>query len=257
VRATVKPVPTITTATPVCNVAGTAFEVSYTPTFLSVITSDIGTVDMANNRITGIPSGQTVTITATLNGCTATTTATQICIVPCTTPDAGPDFTICLPKTTLDLADAPVGHVWVTSSSATINASTGEITGLTTTGVYIFTLQKEGDPTCSNEMTVTVTNGDVPNVLCNDGSTSVTLEAPANLTNVIWFSMDGTEVGTGNSLIVTSNTGGLADGTEAYYYIGEDGSASGCAVELCCPVKFITQDCCPTPNCVGVTVIKN
>lgn len=191
---------------------------------------------------------------------TATLTPT-VCTPTCVTPDAGADFTICLPKTTLDLTDAPSGNEWmaVTGNPATavINATTGVITGMTATGVYSFRLQKTGDATCSDVMTVTVTNGEAPNVLCNDGSTSVTLEAPANLTNVKWYSMDGTEVGAGNSLIVTSNTGGLADGTEAYYYIGEDGTASGCAVELCCPVKFLTQDCCPTPNCAGVTVIKN
>lgn len=179
----------------------------------------------------------------------------------CVTPDAGADYAICLPKTTFNLTDASVINEWVAESgnpaNAVVDATTGVITGMTSTGVYTFRLQKIGDPTCSSTMTITVSNGDAPNVLCNDGSTSLTLDAPANLTNVVWYNMDGTEVGTGNSLIVTSNTGGLDDGTEAYYYIGEDGTASGCDVELCCPIKFLTQDCCPTPNCGTVTVIKN
>ena len=69
--------------------------------------------------------------------------------------------------------------------------------------------------------------------------------------------MAGTQVGTGATLVVTSNTVGLSDGTEAFYYVGQSTTLNGCDVELCCPVKFITQACCPTPNCGAITVIKN
>ena len=170
-------------------------------------------------------------------------------------------MTICLPKTTLDLADAPAGTTWSVGSgnpaAATINATTGVITGLTVVGTYKFVLSQTADATCKDEMQIIVTNGDVSITLCSDGSTSYTLIAQANLTNVVWYNMAGQQVGTGANLIVTSNTSGLADGSEAFYFVGQDGTASGCDVQLCCPVKFITQNCCPVPNCVGVTVVKN
>lgn len=203
-------------------------------------------------------------IDVTNSGATQTQSvdAPATCSTPtCTTPNAGADVTICLPKTTLDLTDAASGNEWVVVAGnpavATINATTGAITGMTATGVYSFRLQKISDATCSDVMTITVTNGDTPIILCNDGSTNYTLTAPTNLTNVVWYNTTGTQVGTGANLIVTSNTTGLSDGSEAFYYIGEDGTASGCDVQLCCPVKFLTQTCCSTPNCGNVTVKKN
>lgn len=179
----------------------------------------------------------------------------------CNKPNAGENQSICLPKTTLKLKDAPAGTEWITAPSgnpaaATIDPTNGEITGMITAGIYTFILQNTGETTCNDEMTVTVTEGEQSTALCNDGSASYTLVAQANLNNVKWYSMDGTEVGTGNSLIVSSNTSGMEDGSEAYYFVGEDTSTGNCIVELCCPVKFISQNCCPTPNCLSVTIIK-
>ena len=130
---------------------------------------------------------------------------------------------------------------------------------MTAVGTYKFRLQKTGDATCFDEIQITQTAGDAAVALCNDGSTSYILTAQTGLTNVIWYNMAGTQVGTGATLIVKSTTVGLEDGTEAFYYVGQstDPATSGCDVELCCPVKFITQACCPIPNCGTVTVIKN
>jgi hypothetical protein len=169
-------------------------------------------------------------------------------------------MTICLPKTSLNLSDAITGTEWVAvagnPATAVINATTGVITGMTVTGTYKFRLQKTGDATCSDEMQVVVTLGDAVIILCNDGSTSYTLVSQPSYSNVIWYNMAGVQVGTGTSLIVKSTTLGLEDGSEAYYYVGTN-TIDGCAGELCCPVKFMTQSCCPFPNCKNVTVVKN
>ncbi|MEZ4913236.1 MAG: hypothetical protein R2798_04175 [Chitinophagales bacterium] len=94
-----------------------------------------------------------------------------------------------------------------------------------------------------------------PVQICNDGVDSVTLEAEAGTTNVVWYNSSDVQVGTGSQLIVTSATPGMEDGSDSYYYTAND--ANGCAGALCCPVAIETIDCCPAPQCVGVTITKN
>jgi hypothetical protein len=221
----------------------------------------------AGNTASVTPSGLVTGMSADgvygfiATGLCATTVDVAKVSCSCVAPNAGPDFTVCLPKTSANLVDAPSGYTWVAGvgnpAAASIQATSGVIAGMSTAGIYKFVLQKIGEATCFDEVFVTVSNGETPIVLCNDGSTSYTVVAQSGLTNVVWYNMAGTQVGTGSTLIVTSNTTGLADGTEAFYYVGQNGTASGCDIELCCPVKFLTQTCCPTPNCVGVTIIKN
>ena len=211
--------------------------------------------------ITGMTTDGTYTFTATFGTCTATVDVSKTtCAVNCVTPNAGADFTMCLPKTTTNLTDATSGYEWVAvagnPAAATINATTGVIFGMTAVGTYKFRLQKTGDATCFDEIQITLTNGDAVIMLCNDGSTSYTLLAQPGYTNIVWYNMAGVQVGTGTSMIVKSTTLGLEDGSEAYYYQGTN-TTDGCAGELCCPVKFMTQSCCPIPNCKTVTVIKN
>ena len=210
--------------------------------------------------ITGMTTNGVYQFIATFGtGCTANVDVVKITCA-CIAPNAGADFTICLPKTTANLIDAKSGYEWVIGignpATASIHASTGVITGMTATGTYKFILRKIGEATCFDEIQIIVSNGDTPIILCNDGSTYYTLTAPSGLTNVIWYNMAGVQVRTGVNLVVKSTTNGLEDGTEAFYYVGQNGTLSGCDVELCCPVKFLTQICCPRPNCVGVTVIK-
>ena len=215
----------------------------------------------ASGLITGMNTDGSYSFSASFGGCTSTIIVEKItCSPTCTAPNAGADVTICLPKTSLNLTDAATGTEWVAVSgnpaTAIINATTGVITGMTVTGTYKFRLQKTGDATCSDEMQVIVTAGDAVIMLCNDGSTVYTLIAQSGYTNVVWYNMAGVQVGTGTNLVVSATTVGLEDGSEAYYYEGTN-STDGCAGELCCPVKFMTQSCCPLPNCKTVTVIKN
>ena len=216
----------------------------------------------AAGLISGMNTNGSYSFSAIFGACNTTVIVEKITCA-CVAPNAGADVTICLPKTTLNLTDAIAGTEWMAvagnPAAAIINASTGVITGMTAAGTYKFRLQKTGDATCFDEMQVIVTAGSTAIALCNDGSTSYTLVAQSGITNVIWYNMAGVQVGTGTNLVVKSTTLGLEDGTEAYYYVGTSttGSTSGCDVELCCPVKFITQSCCPTPNCLSVSVIKN
>lgn len=77
--------------------------------------------------------------------------------------------------------------------------------------------------------------------ICDDASNSVSLEAPSAYTNIVWYNEAGTQVGTGNPLVVNSNTTGLSDGMEEFYYEALDGNS--CPVELCCPVVINTTTC--------------
>jgi hypothetical protein len=209
-------------------------------TYYRVVTSGTGSCTSPTNKCSDISNCVTLTVFPKM--------------------DAGADVAICLPKTTVNLADAPAGGEWVAQAGnpavATINANTGVITGLTAVGTYQFILQPIGNTSCSDTMKVVVSDGGVANVLCNDGTTSYTLTANASATNVVWFNMAGVQVGTGATLFVNSKTSGLEDGTEAFYYTAQNGSL--CDVEACCPVKFVTEDCCPViPYCTAIGFKKN
>ena len=78
---TVRPTLTVTSTT--CNANGLTFDVVVASN--GSITANKGTVSGLN--ITGVPAGQTVTITADIAGCPTTTTTTKICVVPCGAPD--------------------------------------------------------------------------------------------------------------------------------------------------------------------------
>ena len=121
-----------------------------------------------------------------------------------------------------------------------------------------YILQKNGDATCADIIQILVLPEKPPILLCNDGTTSYTIYAPIYLNSVVWYNSAGQQVATGSTLVITSNTLGLADGTEYFYYKGDFGTPNicECDVELCCPVRINTRFCCPTPNCIDITIIK-
>jgi len=81
-----------------------------------------------------------------------------------------------------------------------------------------------------------------PHMLCDDASNSYTITAQTGLVNIVWYNSAGDQVGTGNTLIVDSNTPGMADGSDNYYYEATD--ATNCPINLCCPIYFETETCC-------------
>lgn len=79
--------------------------------------------------------------------------------------------------------------------------------------------------------------------VCDDATDSATLTADAGLTNYQWYNEAGILAGeTGQTLVVDSNTPGMADGSEDFYYEATDGD--GCPGELCCPVSVEVMNCC-------------
>lgn len=210
--------------------------------------------------VTTVDGGCTIPYGSCTDTSNCVTVSTKDC---CNKPNAGTDITICLPKTSVDLINAPNGYEWRTTSinpiTVLINSESGTITGLGQIGNYQFALQKIGDATCSDEILVNVNNDTPPIILCNNGIDSYKIVAQTNLTNVIWYNMAGTQVGTGPELIVKSTMPGLEDGTAAYYYSGQslNSNDAACDLELCCPVKISLKNCCPSPNCVEIITIKN
>lgn len=73
---TVNPTPTVGITSIVCQGLAT-YTVNFTATAGAVVTSNFGTV--VGNQVIGIPTTQTVVITATLGACTAVTQATENC----------------------------------------------------------------------------------------------------------------------------------------------------------------------------------
>jgi uncharacterized repeat protein (TIGR01451 family) len=82
--------------------------------------------------------------------------------VPCVKPAAGADVELCAgSSSTVDLKDAGASEVWSkgtqpAGTSASINASTGIVTGLSSAGNYFFILTYKGQALCSDTVKVTV-----------------------------------------------------------------------------------------------------
>ncbi len=91
--------------------------------------------------------------------------------------------------------------------------------------------------------------------VCDNASNSQTLMADPLLANVLWFNSAGTQVGTGNSFVVDSNTAGMEDGSECFYSTASD--LGICGALSCCPVIIQSQACCPVPNCWNIIVVPN
>lgn len=240
-------------------------EVTYQLPTTGGITWSVAAGTSASVTSGGLISGMTFdgvyNFIANLGGCITTISVTKS-TCGCIKPDAGIDISMCLPKTTTNLVDAPAGYQWVASASnpiaTNVNASTGLVSGMTVVGTYQYILQKIGDITCFNNVQVAVMPENPPIVICNDGISSFRMIAPTYLSNVIWYNLAGQQVGTGSSLVVTSNTLGLADGSETFYYKGDFGTPNVCEcdIELCCPIKITTKYCCLTPNCIDISAVK-
>ena len=142
------------------------------------------------------------------------------------------DTMVCGNTTALLDAGTHTAYLWSTGeTSQTISKPAG---------VYTITVTDAGG--CTATDSVTVVQGVLDTVIiCNDGVDSFRLTAPSGLVNVQWFTADSTFVGTYDTLVVTSNTLGLADGTETYHFNAFN--ATGCPVNSCCPVVVNTISC--------------
>lgn len=98
------------------------------------------------------------------------------------------------------------------------------------------------NPSCTPVPTYTI---------CNDGSNGQLLTVPTTYTNVIWHNSSGTQIGTGYSLTVNSNTNGMADGSECFYPTSNSG---GCPANGCCPIIITSQSCCNPGVCIPIQI---
>jgi hypothetical protein len=111
----------------------------------------------------------------------------------CVTPTAKPgglDVTICNGSTTSDLPDANTGETWTVVSSAagvtaSINDNSGAVTGMTTTGIYVFKLTNTSTG-CFENVSITVAPmimGGADKTICSPATTS-SVNAP--VANQVW-----------------------------------------------------------------------
>ncbi len=121
---TVNPKPTLSITSTTC---ATDLK-TYTVTFTSngTVSADKGTV--SGTTVTGIPTGQTVTLTADLNGCKVTATATKNCTCPTINPPVGTSKTICagdaIPALTVTV-DAGLQADWYATATSTTKLASG------------------------------------------------------------------------------------------------------------------------------------
>ena len=105
--------------------------------------------------------------------------------VPCVKPATGADVELCAgSSSTVDLKDAGASEIWSkgtqpAGTSASINVSTGVVTGLSSVGDYFFILTYKGQALCSDTVKVTV------NSKPNAGADSVGVAAICNTISTI------------------------------------------------------------------------
>jgi len=114
------------------------------------------------------------------------------------------------------------------------------------------------DPDCSSNPCDSPSCDPVPmETLCADGSESLTLACQTSTTDVSWYDSNGNAVGSGCNLVITPSM--VGDGTSGetmcFYYEANDMSA--CSGETCCPIIIELIDCCPTENCLGISITRN
>lgn len=147
----------------------------------------------------------------------------------------------------------PVGSEYVCIQSHSIE-DPGVTAGCGSLAAATYVFKFDGDP-----FQMGTPCDPILETVCDDATDSATLTADAGMTNYQWYNEAGILAGeTSQTLVVDSNTPGMADGSEDFYYEATD--ASGCPGELCCPVTVATEVCgtpCTTPNCFGISGTSN
>jgi len=181
----------------------------------STTTSSVATIGSSTGVVSGVSAGTSTISYSFLTGCAATQVVT-VNPLPGTINSA--NFTICASGGTTTLTDASGGGSWTTSTSsvATVNSSTGVVTGVaagTTTITYTL-------PTsCINTAVVTVialptVSGGSNVAICNGNNTTLTASGAVLYT---WSPSTGLSATTGASVTAnpTSSTTYTVTGTQA------------------------------------------
>ncbi|MFN8344916.1 MAG: SdrD B-like domain-containing protein [Spirosomataceae bacterium] len=163
--------------------------------------------------------------------------------VPCVKPAAGADVAVCQGVTTVDLKDAGTGEAWSkgaqpVGTNASINATTGVVTGLSSVGDYFFILTYKGQALCSDTVKVTVnakpnagTDINGINAICN---TIATVDLPDAAVGESW-----SQLGTAPKAVTINATTGVVTGMDAlgtYQFILKN-TTTNCADTVSVEVK--------------------
>jgi gliding motility-associated-like protein len=226
-------------ASPVASTGTTNFCLGSTTTLVNTVSGgtwstnnmNIATVD-ANGVVSSVASGTAIiTYTYSANGCTQSVeTAIIVNPLPIVTPISGPN-NVCA-GLSINLTNATSGGSWTTSNAsiATVNPSTGLVTGVAQGAVTITYTVTNGNG-CVNSTSSLINVGVgltamVPltgnNTICAGTTTQVTHP----LTGGIWYSSNPT-------VAVVSNTGlvtGISAGTTIITY--EVTNSAGCAAAV-------------------------
>jgi gliding motility-associated-like protein len=188
------------------------FTSSVSPTSLGTWSSSTpATATITNGgAISGIAGGTTTfTYTKTSTGCSDTLTKFTVVPVPVVAAISG-TVTVCAGSTTL-LANTTAGGTWssATTSVATINASTGLVTGVSAgTSVISYTVVSLG---CTTVVNTTVTVHALPVVAVTSGTKQACVGLTTQLANAtgsgVWSS--------GTPAVATISVGGLVTGVTA------------------------------------------
>ena len=253
VKATVKPLPTLTAGTPVCASNGLTYSITVTTN--GTITADAGTV--SGTTVSNIPAGTDVTITATLNGCIKDITVTSpTCQIPCKAPTpTGTGASICPNNTTtLSASGCTTGYTatWYSNVGLTNQLDTGnsyETPILTSTTNYYVSCVKTADPTCkSNGVMVTAIVKPLP---------TLTVGTPVCAQNGLTYSVTVTTNGT-----ITADAGTVSGTAISSIPAGTDvtitATLNGCTKDITVTSPTCQITCtAPTPTGTGVSICPN
>jgi len=128
--------------------------------------------------------------------------------------NAGADVNVCAGVTTYKLSDAGAGYAWEPVAgnpvNATINSSTGAVSGMTLVGTYHFVLRSSfGD--CTDEVTITVpvaisASVTASSILCYGGTATVTITGSGG-TAPLSYTFNGVTNGSGIFNAISAGAG--------------------------------------------------
>ncbi|RZK77831.1 MAG: DUF11 domain-containing protein, partial [Pedobacter sp.] len=148
----------------------------------------VATVNPSTGTVTGISQGPVIiAYSVTVNGCTASRTyALTVNDIPAITPITG-NTQVCS-GSTITLANATIGGTWSIDSPsiATINSSTGVVSGISS-GTAIITYTTAANVNgCTNSTTYTITVNAAPTLVQSGGASSQTVCQGSPITTIVY-----------------------------------------------------------------------